>query len=112
MVSGAIAAEVSDQAVGQLDEVGRVMAQLNDWRAITFVLVVVIVVLLLERYAAQREMRLERKAMMDAATSMANNAGAVAEALNSVRQEVVALRLITSRIESFSTAIMHDKRDV
>lgn len=112
MIGGAVAGEATQRTVGQIDEVGRVMAQLNDWRAITFVLVVVIVVLLFERYWSQREMRLERKAMMEIATQFATSAGAVAEALNSVRQEVAALRLVTARIASIASSAGHDKRDM
>lgn len=98
-------AEVSQKTGVDVIEVGRVMAQLNDWRAITFVLVVVIVVLLMDRFLQQREMRLERKAMMDMANTFASNSGKVAGAMEALRGEVLALRLTTARMESTAAAI-------
>ena len=90
-------------AIAEVVSSGQVLAQLNDWRAITFVLVVVIVVLLLERYWSNKDMRAERKAMMDVATKFAENAGEVAQAMSALRTEIMAFRITTARVESVVT---------
>ena len=81
-----------------INEAGRVMAQLNDWRAITFVLVMVIVLLLVERFWAQREARLERKEMMRLAQEFALNSGKVANALQALRTQVESLKEFADRV--------------
>ena len=83
-----------------VNEAGEVLAHLNDWRAIVFVLVFIIVVLLLERIWAQREMRLERREMRGLTESFANSAEKVSRALSSLRLEVMVLRATASRVES------------
>lgn len=101
----------SGASIGDINEAGRVLAQLDDWRAITFVLVLVIVVLLLERYFTQRDMRLERKAMMDVANQFATNSGKVAEAMSALRQELMSLRLTTARVESTTAFMVETSHD-
>lgn len=92
-------------------EAGRVMAELNDWRAITFVLVLVIAILLLERLWSQRDMRLERREMKEIARSFADSAGAVAEALATLRTEVTVLRITSARMESREAAQKAESTD-
>lgn len=79
---------------------GEVLAHLNDWRAIVFVLVFIIVVLLFERTVSQREMRLERREMRELSRSFAESAEKVSRALSSLRLEVMVLRATASRVES------------
>lgn len=86
--------------IPDINATGEVLAHLNDWRAIVFVLVFIIVVLLWERIWTQREMRLERREMRDLTQSFANSAEKVSRALSSLRLEVMVLRATASRVES------------
>lgn len=81
-----------------VNKTGEVLAQLNDWRAITFVLVFIIVVLLLERIWAQREMRLERKEARELANQFGTSADKVANALHLLQTEVAVLRSTSATI--------------
>lgn len=99
-------------AIAEAVSSGQVLAQLNDWRAITFVLVVVIVCLLLERYWSNKDMRAERRDMMAVATKFAENAGEVAQAMSALRAEVMAFRITTARVESITQANLEERRGV
>ena len=101
MANGSEAA-ASTTSIPDINEAGRVMAELNDWRAIVFVLVFVITMLLIERLWAQREMRLERREMRDLAKSFSDSATKVADALSTLRLEVGVLRVVAARMESVS----------
>lgn len=88
-------------------EAGRVLATLDDWRAITFVLLFVIVALLFERgwagwrnYRERQQTIDEREKLWELAQSFGANADKVADALNGVTREIYALRAVSSRIES------------
>lgn len=85
-------------------EVGRVMATLDDWRTMMFIMVIClfgqtgIIMWLL------RSMSLERRAMWSAAQSFGTNAEKVADALGSLKTEIVVLRATASRVESVAAA--------
>lgn len=83
-----------------INEAGRTLATLNDWRAIIFVLVILLFLQLIERWWSSREARLERKENAELARSFAASADKVANALGSVQGELMVLRALTSRVES------------
>jgi hypothetical protein len=83
-----------------INEAGRTLATLNDWRAIIFVLVILLFLQLIERWWSSREARLERKENAELARSFAASADKMAEVLSSVRAEMMVLRALTSRVES------------
>lgn len=90
----------STGGIPDINEAGRVMAQLNDWRAIVFVLVFIIIAFIIERFWMQREMRLERQQLREVATIFGNSAEKVSEALNSLKTEITVLRAVSSRVEA------------
>lgn len=81
-------------------EVGKVLATLDDWRAITYVLIFIIVVLIVERAWTGWRQQAERSKMWELAARFDASAALVAEALSGVRQEIAVLRAVSSRIES------------
>lgn len=81
-------------------EAGRVLATLDDWRAITFIMLFLIVALMTERLWAAWLMRREREKMWDVAQTMGANAEKIAEAMNGLRTEIVVLRAVSARIET------------
>ena len=83
-----------------INEAGRTLAQLNDWRAIVFVLVFIIVVMTIERLWNTREARLERKQMRDIANNFAESATKVGDALAGVEREIIVLRALAGRVEA------------
>lgn len=90
----------AEQVSSAVNETGRVLAQLDDWRAITFVLILVIAILLFERFWAYRTAAMERREMRDLAGSFAGSASKVADALADLRTEILVLRATASRVES------------
>jgi hypothetical protein len=96
------AAQPSSTPTASIDinETGRTLATLNDWRAIIFVLVVLLFFQLVERWWSSRDARLERKEMAALARSFAESANQVAGGLNAVQAELLVLRALTSRVES------------
>lgn len=88
-------------------EAGRVLATLDDWRAMLFGSMFIIVVLLIERGVAAYSMRQERKEMAaererawDTAQKFGTNAELVAHALSTLTTEITVLRALSSRVES------------
>lgn len=83
---------------------GEVLAQLNDWRAILYVLVFIIVCMIIERVWMQHNMVKERQQMREVAASFATSAEKVGEALSGLRVEVMVLRALSSRVEATTVA--------
>lgn len=85
-----------------LNEAGRVLAQLDDWRAIVFVFMFMFIVMVLERGLSAIQMRRERQQMWQLAQTMTSNSEKVAEALNGLKVEFQAARMVASRMEAVS----------
>lgn len=81
-------------------DAGRVLATLDDWRAITFVLMFLVVTLVVERLWVGWMMRKERERMWEIAERMGTNADKIADAMNGLRTEIVVLRAVSARMES------------
>lgn len=82
-------------SIASINESGRVLADLNDWRAIVFVLVLIIFLMIMERFWLQREMRLERKEQREISTVFGNSADKVADAISAMREELGILRAVS-----------------
>lgn len=81
-------------------EAGRVLATLDDWRAIVFVLIFLIFVLIVERGVSAWQMKKERERMWSVAQQMGVNSEKIAEAMNGLRTEITVLRAVSARMES------------
>lgn len=92
------AAPLSDRL--DINESGRVLATLDDWRAIIFVLLIIIVLQMIERWGAARSIRQERAEIAELVKSLGPSTDKVAEALFALKTEMVVLRALTSRVES------------
>lgn len=97
-------------------EAGRVMATLDDWRAIMFVMLFIIVFLLLFTMWREWAMQSERKLMRGLATSFAESAGKVADSLADLSTKIAVLSALTARAESYianttSNEISHGKSE-
>jgi hypothetical protein len=84
-------------------EYGRVLATLDDWRAIAFVLVIIIFFSFVERLWASYRFSREREKMWDIAQTMGTNAEKITDALSKLVIEIQVLRGVSSRIESNSS---------
>jgi hypothetical protein len=88
-------------------EAGRVLATLDDWRAIAFVLVLVIVILIVERawYSSairgeRRDMSAERERMWGVSEKFGDAAAKYSEATHKVVTELEVNRALNARLES------------
>lgn len=84
-------------------EAGRVLATLDDWRAIVFILAFIIVVLIIERGWAGWSMRKERQDMWMVANKFGDASDKLTVVMNDVKTELAVLRYVSSRVESTST---------
>jgi hypothetical protein len=80
---------------------GEVLATLNDWRAITFLLVFVIVCFIVERGLSSRAMQKERERMWQVSEKFGDAAERLGEQLNDVVTELQVQRALNARLESF-----------
>ena len=83
-----------------VNETGRVLATLDDWRAITFALIVLIFLQLIERLWSGREARLERKALIDTLDKMRGSIDSAIATIATFSSELFVFRALSSRIES------------
>lgn len=83
-------------------EAGRVLATLDDWRAITFVLVFVIVMMVIERGAAAWNMRKEREKMWSVADKFGEAADKLGDTMGELKTELAVLRAVSARVEQTS----------
>lgn len=81
-------------------EAGQVLAELTDWRAMMFVLILVIVFLLFFIIYREWVMSRERAAMRDLANSFASSASEVSHSLSDLATKIAVLAALTARAES------------
>lgn len=111
---------VASQARTAADAVesGRVLANLNDWRAMTWVLVVVIAMLLLERVWARIDMRIERKQMhaerqqiRELAKDFADSANKTSDALAGITAQMAVMQALSARAEAYLASVLSKARE-
>lgn len=93
-------------------EAGKILATLDDWRAVMFMFAFIIIFLLFftiwREWAMQSERKLmatERKEMRELASSFASSAGMVANSLADLTTKIAVLAALTARAEvAISTA--------
>lgn len=94
-----------------MQEVGRVMATLDDWRTIVYAMLVIFAIMVLERAAAawgmrneRRDMRAEREKMWEVADKFGEAAKEYTSATDKVVVELQVLRALAARVESATDA--------
>lgn len=99
------------QTTPSVTEVGKVMAGLEDFKLIIFVLLVLIFIMVAERAAAafgmraeRRDMRAERERMWAVADKFGEAATAIGEQTDKLVVELQVLRTLAARVESRATA--------
>lgn len=98
-----MSAGIIKEGGSSLAEQGRVLATLDDWRAITFVLIIVIVILSLERFFAARGMRAERVEMSKERQTMwavSDKFGTASEKLGEASAKVGAELQVTANLNA------------
>lgn len=88
-------------------EYGRVLATLNDWRAIIFTIVFVFIFIFIFLMALiiwrEKAMMVERRENRDLAVSFADSASKVAHSLSELSTKIAVLSALTARAESIIT---------
>lgn len=79
---------------------GEVLATLNDWRAIVFVMMFLIAFMLVERAFASFQMRKEREQMWLVADKFGQAAEQMVGTVGELKTELAVLRAVSSRVES------------
>lgn len=82
---------------------GEVLATLNDWRAIVFVMMFLIAFMLIERAFASFQMRKERERMWLVADKFGQAAESMVGTVNELKTELAVLRAVSARVESTGT---------
>jgi len=99
MSASATSISPTSEAGRALAENGRVLATLDDWRAIVFVLVGVIVVLVLKDVWDRAHMRRERKDMSDERQRMWTLAQSFGEASGKLAAQMDVMSALAARVE-------------
>jgi len=88
-----------------LEKLANGLAQLQDFRLLFYVLIVMIFVLIAERWSASYGMRKEREKMWAVADKFSEAAKEFSEQTDKLVVELQVLRALTSRVET-----LHDRR--